>query len=70
MKFINLLCWLCIFVAVVIMACGAIDFMFYGWKGGFLGVKHTTTFFLVANSFLLLSIGLRLLDNSYKLKSE
>ena len=69
MKFLIWISWLCVFIAGIIMLFGTIDFLFYGWEGGFLGVKHTTTFFLVANSFLLGSISLKLLSNGIKKSS-
>ena len=63
MKKLNWISWLCIIIAGIIMLFGAIDFLFYGVTGGFLGVKHTTTFFQVANTFLLATICFILFSN-------
>ncbi|MCD4681933.1 MAG: hypothetical protein K8R86_01510 [Bacteroidales bacterium] len=64
MKLFNWLSYASLFAAIVVIICGAIDFLFYGWAGGFLGVKHTTTFFIVANSLILLAICFKLFGSN------
>ena len=64
MKKLNWISWFCLIIAGIIIFFGAIDFLFYGVEGGFLGVKHTTTFFHVANTFLLATICFILFSNS------
>jgi hypothetical protein len=56
MKPFILISWICAVIAVILMACGAIDFI---GGGGVFGLKHSSTFFTVANSFLLLTIFFR-----------
>jgi len=70
MKLFNLLSYASLLVAIVVMICGAIDFLFYGWAGGFLGVKHTTTFFIVANSLVLLAICFKLYSGNCSEKDK
>jgi hypothetical protein len=63
MKLLNLLSWITLLMAILIMIFGSIDFLFYGIAGGFLGVAHTTTFFHVASSVLLLTISFKLFEH-------
>jgi hypothetical protein len=56
MKPFILISWLSAVVAVILIVCGAIDFV---GGGGIFGLKHSSTFFTVANTFLLLTIFFR-----------
>jgi hypothetical protein len=56
MKPFILISWLCAVVAVILIVCGAIDFI---GGGGIFGLKHSSTFFTVANTFLLFTIFFR-----------
>ena len=53
MKFLSLITWLGIIFAIILMLCGLIDFI---QGGGLFGLKHSSTFFTVANSALLVAI--------------
>lgn len=59
MKIFNLLSWIGFGAAVVFMICGLIDFMN---GGGVFGLKHSSTFFTVANTALLEAVFFKLLD--------
>ncbi len=70
MKYLTWLSWLSLLAAIFVMVLGAIDFVVYGTTGGFLGVAHTSTFFLVANTFLLACIAFTLLSGRYSFRKE
>ena len=53
MKILNLLSWVSFGVAGALMICGLIDFMN---GGGVFGLKHSSTFFTVANTALLVAL--------------
>lgn len=53
MKIFNLISWIGFIVAGIIMVCGIIDFL---RGGGLFGLKHSSTFFTVANSVMLVSL--------------
>jgi hypothetical protein len=56
MKLFNLISWICAIVAAILIVCGLIDFLN---GGGVFGLKHSSTFFTVANTFLLFTIFFR-----------
>ncbi len=56
MKPFILFSWICAAIAVILIVCGAIDFL---GGGGVFGLKHSSTFFTVANTFLLFTIFFR-----------
>jgi len=58
MKIFNLLSWAGFGIAVILMICGLID-SFYG--GGVFGLKHSSTFFTVANTALLVALFVKLM---------
>jgi len=51
--------WICAVIAAILIVCGAIDF---ASGGGVFGLKHSSTFFTVANTFLLLTLFFRWFD--------
>ncbi len=53
MKPFILISWICAFFALVMMIGGSIDFL---GGGGVFGLKHSSTFFTMANTFLLLTL--------------
>ncbi|MFU8843787.1 MAG: hypothetical protein ACNA7V_08270 [Bacteroidales bacterium] len=53
MKIFITLSWICALIALILMIGGAIDFL---KGGGVFGLKHSSTFYTVANTFLLLTI--------------
>jgi len=53
MKPFILLSWCCAGLALVLIICGVIDFL---GGGGVFGLKHSSTFFTVANTFLLITL--------------
>jgi hypothetical protein len=59
MKILITLSWICACIALILMIGGAIDFL---RGGGVFGLKHSSTFYIVANTFLLLTIIFRLFD--------
>ena len=59
MKNLNLFAWISGIIALVLMFLGFIDFLF---SPEFLFVNHAINYFNVANSFLLLTICIVLLD--------
>ncbi|NOY36355.1 MAG: hypothetical protein GXO83_02130 [Chlorobi bacterium] len=56
----KLLAWISGIIALLLMLCGFIVFVS---NGKFLGVNHAVNYFHVANSFLLVSIALLLLNH-------
>jgi hypothetical protein len=66
MKNLNLFAWISGIIALVLMFLGFIDFLF---SPEFLFVNHAINYFHVANSFLLLTICIALLDKC-KSKTE
>jgi len=50
MKIFSLFSWICIVIAGICIACGFLDFI---RGGGVFGLKHSSTFFTVANTFFL-----------------
>ena len=63
MKQFILISWICAVIAVILIVCGAIDFL---GGGGVMGLKHSSTFFTVANTFLLFTIFFRWYNTSEK----
>lgn len=61
MKFLSLITWAGIIFAIALMIMGFIDFM-YG--GSVFGLKHSSTFFTVANTALLVAIVAKVLEFS------
>ncbi len=59
MKNLNLFAWISGIIALILMFFGFIDFLF---SPKFLFVNHSINYFHVANSFLLLTICIVLLD--------
>jgi len=59
MKFLNLITWVGIVFAIILMIMGFIDFMN---GGGLFGLKHSSTFFTVANTALLGAIVAKVLE--------
>ena len=59
MKNLNLFAWISGIIALILMFLGFIDFLF---SPKFLFVNHAINYFNVANSFLLLTICIVLLD--------
>jgi len=53
MKIFNLFSWIAIVVAVILMICAVIDHL---GGGGVFGLKHSSTFFTMANSFFLIAL--------------
>jgi hypothetical protein len=56
MKPFILISWICAGIALILIVCGLIDFQA---GGGVFGLKHSSTFFTVANTFLLFTIFFR-----------
>jgi hypothetical protein len=67
MKNLNLFAWISGIIALVLMFLGFIDFLF---NPEFLFVNHVINYFHVANSFLLLTICIALLDKCKGKKEE
>lgn len=61
MKFLSLITWAGIIFAIVLIILGFIDFMN---GGGVFGLKHSSTFFTVANTALLGAIAAKVLEFS------
>lgn len=61
MKFLNLITWVGIIFAIILMIMGFIDFIN---GGGVFGLKHSSTFFTVANTALLVAIIAKVLEFS------
>lgn len=61
MKFLNLITWVGIIFAVILAILGFIDFIS---GGGAFGLKHSSTFFTIANTALLVAIAAKLLESS------
>lgn len=61
MKFLSLITWMGIIFAIVLIILGLIDFMN---GGGLFGLKHSSTFFTVANTALLGAIVAKVLEFS------
>lgn len=59
MKFLNLITWVGIIFAIILAILGFIDFI-YG--GGVFGLKHSSTFFTIANTAFLVAIVARVLE--------
>ncbi len=59
MKFLGLITWAGIIFAIILMILGLIDF-FNG--GGVFRLKHSSTFFTVANTALLIAIVAKVLE--------
>lgn len=53
MKLLNLIMWLGIIFAIVVILMGFIDFL---GGGGVFGLKHSSTFFTIANTGLLFAV--------------
>ena len=58
MKFLNLIAWLGIIFAIILIILGFIDFI---QGGGVFGLKHSSTFFTVANTALLVAVVARVI---------
>ena len=58
MKFLNLIMWLGIIFAIALIIMGFIDFL---GGGSVFGLKHSSTFFTMANTNLLVAIVARLI---------
>jgi uncharacterized membrane protein (DUF2068 family) len=58
MKLFILFSWMSAVLAVVLIVCGMIDFV---QGGGLFGLKHSTSFFTVANTTLLVTILFRMI---------
>jgi len=63
MKPLILVSWVCAAIALLMVIGGAIDFL---GGGGVFGLKHSSTFFTVANTFLLFTIFLRWFNSDMK----
>jgi hypothetical protein len=63
MKPFILISWICAFFALIMMIGGSIDYL-YG--GGVFGLKHSSTFFTMANTFLLLTLFFRYFNKEPK----
>lgn len=61
MKFLNLITWVGIVFAIILAILGFIDFIS---GGGVFGLKHSSTFFTVANTALLVAIVAKVLELS------
>ena len=61
MKFLSLITWVGIIFAVILAILGFIDFI-YG--GGAFGLKHSSTFFTIANTAFLVAIVAKVLEFS------
>lgn len=61
MKFLSLITWAGIISAIIFIILGLIDFMS---GGGVFGLKHSSTFFTVANTALLGAIVAKVLEFS------
>jgi hypothetical protein len=63
MKPLILVSWICASIALLMLIGGAIDFL---GGGGVFGLKHSSTFFTVANTFLLFTIFFRWFNSDTK----
>lgn len=61
MKLLNLITWAGIVFAIILMIMGFIDFIN---GGSVFGLKHSSTFFTVANTALLVAIVAKVLQNN------
>ena len=61
MKLFNLIMWLGIIFAIVLILMGFIDFL---GGGGVFGLKHSSTFFTIANTGLLFAIVAKVIDSN------
>jgi len=58
MKLFNVIMWLGIIFAIVLIIMGFIDFL---GGGGVFGLKHSSTFFTIANTGLLFAIAAKVI---------
>jgi len=63
MKLLSLITWVGIISAIILLIFGLIDFMN---GGGVFGLKHSSTFFTVANTALLVAVVAKVLEFSSK----
>ena len=63
MKFLSLITWVGIIFAIILIILGFIDFVN---GGGVFGLKHSSTFFTVANTALLVAVVAKVLEFSSK----
>jgi len=66
MKIFNLFSWIAIVLAGILMICGVIDHLSGGGdqlSGGLFGFKHSSTFFTLANTSLLMALIIKFFMN-------